>query len=664
MRIERLRLKNFLSFKELDHIFRNEPTLVQGKNLSEESKESNGSGKSTMQAGVAYALMATSLRKQALDRDLIYWGENEAEIELTMYCPIRKQRLVISRTLRAKGSSTLNLTINDEPVVVATVLEGNRFILDWVGISPEDIKSFYILNKENYKSFLSSSNTDKLALINRFIKADGLDNAEKVIKDESKPYQEAIENAQRDLYTAEGELRVYRSQLEEEEGRDVECEREEYINEVRSRIRFQESNKENSEKNKKEWLLKKSELLKQQSKQKGAVDNAKKELEKVQQISFEREAVELTTLHDRTYQAEVEAKKLKKEDDDAILALNSGIASLSTVLAGKIVCPMCGHEFFVDSGKTVKEVEEEIKGYQEELKNWEEDLQQVNLLIEDIGLEWKHYENERSKYTEKVNNHHRFLNTLRDTLNTVERAYKALEREIDLCDTNIAGCDNNIDFCNEKILHEKEDLQRFEKEEIKTRVDELSSMVTLQEKKVSKLQDKVLQAEKALGDFQQWGQRFKDFKMSLACEQLKSIQDTTNSILQKQHSELRVSLDGFKVNAKGQIKSEITLLVINEEGEYCNFWGYSGGERARVEFAIIQAFQEMINATNPYGGLDFLMIDEVLEGTDPLGLNLIMESMQGVNYPVYLITHTMNIRTGVSTLTVVKENKESRIENE
>ena len=130
MRIERLRLKNFLSFKELDHTFRNEPTLVQGKNLSEESKESNGSGKSTIQAGVAYALMATPLRKQALDRDLIYWGEDEAAIELTMYCPIRKQRLVISRTLRAKGSSTLNLTINDEPVVVATVLEGNRFILD------------------------------------------------------------------------------------------------------------------------------------------------------------------------------------------------------------------------------------------------------------------------------------------------------------------------------------------------------------------------------------------------------------------------------------------------------------------------------------------------------------------------------------------------------
>lgn len=664
MRIERLRLKNFLSFKELDHIFRNEPTLVQGKNLSEESKESNGSGKSTMQAGVAYALMATPLRKQALDRDLIYWGENEAEIELTMYCPIRNQRLVISRTLRVKGSSTLNLTINDEPVVVATVLEGNRFILDWVSISPEDIKSFYILNKENYKSFLSSSNTDKLALINRFIKADGLDNAEKVIKDESKPYQEAIENAQRDLYTAEGELRVYMSQLEDEQGRDVECEREEKMNIIKSHIVEWEGVKEADEKDRKEFLEKKNELLKQQVELKVAVDKANKKLEEARKITFDEDAVQLTTLHDRTYRAEVEAKKLKKEDEDTIAALNSGIASLSTVLAGKIVCPVCGHEFFVSSGKTVKEVEDEIRGYQEELKNWEEDLQQVNELMKDIASEWEHYENERSKYIEKANNHLRLLNTLRDNLNAVEKTYKASERDIENYDRWIGMREHHINFCEEELKRYKSELQRVSEEKIETRVEELSSMVTLQEKKVSKLQDKVLQAEKALGDFQQWGQRFKDFKMSLACEQLKSIQDTTNSILQKQHSELRVSLDGFKVNAKGQIKSEITLLVINEEGEYCNFWGYSGGERARVEFAIIQAFQEMINATNPYGGLDFLMIDEVLEGTDPLGLNLIMESMQGINYPVYLITHTMNIRTGVSTLTVVKENKESRIENE
>ena len=158
------------------------------------------------------------------------------------------------------------------------------------------------------------------------------------------------------------------------------------------------------------------------------------------------------------------------------------------------------------------------------------------------------------------------------------------------------------------------------------------------------------------------GVRFKEFKMSLACEQLRIIQNFANLALQKQRSELLLSIEGFKRDSKGRIKSEITVSVINGEGEYKSFWSFSGGERARIEVALIQAIQEMINGTNEWGGLHFLTIDEVLEGTDPLGLALLLESLEGVGYPVYVISHVMNIRAGVRTLTVVKENGYSYIE--
>ena len=48
-----------------------------------------------MEAGVAYAILANSLKKQTLDRDLILWGEEEADIWLDIYCPIRKETLNI-----------------------------------------------------------------------------------------------------------------------------------------------------------------------------------------------------------------------------------------------------------------------------------------------------------------------------------------------------------------------------------------------------------------------------------------------------------------------------------------------------------------------------------------------------------------------------------------
>lgn len=56
------------------------------------------------------------------------------------------------------------------------------------------------------------------------------------------------------------------------------------------------------------------------------------------------------------------------------------------------------------------------------------------------------------------------------------------------------------------------------------------------------------------------------------------------------------------------------------------------------------------------------MIDEVLEGTDPLGLSLLIESLKDAENPVYIISHVMNIKVGTPILTVVKEKGISRIE--
>ena len=216
--------------------------------------------------------------------------------------------------------------------------------------------------------------------------------------------------------------------------------------------------------------------------------------------------------------------------------------------------------------------------------------------------------------------------------------------------------------CNSESEQLVEQLEKAEQAEMETKEAELEGLVALTKKKLEKANKEYGDCEKQVSDMVQWGLRFKEFKMSLACEQLRIIQNFANMSLQKQRSELRLSIDGFKRNAKGKIKEEITVSVINGEGEYKSFWSFSGGERARIEMALIQAFQEMINGTNQWGGLHFLMIDEVLEGTDPLGLALLLESMSDVHHPVYVISHVMNIRAGVTTLTVVKENGYSYIE--
>ena len=173
--------------------------------------------------------------------------------------------------------------------------------------------------------------------------------------------------------------------------------------------------------------------------------------------------------------------------------------------------------------------------------------------------------------------------------------------------------------------------------------------------------DKVMtELENEMFRKKEWIGRFKSFKMYLAIEQLKNIQLRANNILKAENSDLRIVIEGFKTKADGDIKEEITPYVVRDEAE--NFWYYSGGERARVEIALIIAIQGMINESNKWGGLQFLSIDEITEGLSKESLYDVIEALEFIQFPILVTTHISNENASCKTLKIVKENGISRIE--
>lgn len=666
MELKCLRLQNFLSFKDMRHTFLNEPVLIKGKNLTEtESQETNGAGKSTMEAGIAFAILATSLRKQTLDKDLIYWGADEAHIWLDIYCPIRKQTLNIHRTLRTKGSQLLELTLNEEEgsVHFATVSDGNNYILNWIGISAVDLKNYYLINKENFKSFVSSSNTERLALISRFIKAEQLDTADDVIKAKNKPLEAQAKEAAFKVATIEGELSVYTQQLEAEAERNLEQERNDKLEALNMRMDGVIARYDKAEQIKQNATL----AIKL------AEDNIAKEKHKLQ--DFEKALAELNkqdfTARYKSIQearatadSKVDAERQQLTDTKKnVQSLSLSIQRLSGILQGTIKCPKCQHEFAIaDPDLDLQGVRKKLELETSKRTSTEQQVISLQKRLETLATQLKTFDEETGQVREEEREHLKSVRALQsqvfevqDTIKRHEQLIKSNQRDIEQMDVELESCNSQ----SEKLL---EEIEKVEKEELETREAELKGIIALTEKKLQKAQKERDKYEAEVSNNVQWGLRMKEFKMSLACEQLRIIQNFANLALQKQRSDLRLSIDGFKRNANGKVKEEITVTVINSEGEYKPFWSFSGGERARIEVALIQAFQEMINGTNEWGGLHFLMIDEVLEGTDPLGLALLLESLNDVGHPVYIISHVMNIRAGVRTLTVVKENGESYIE--
>ena len=70
MRLEKIVLKNFLTYKELEYDFKRAPLLVQGKNLTEEDQESNGSGKSGIFTGIEFCIAGSNSR-DVRDKELV-----------------------------------------------------------------------------------------------------------------------------------------------------------------------------------------------------------------------------------------------------------------------------------------------------------------------------------------------------------------------------------------------------------------------------------------------------------------------------------------------------------------------------------------------------------------------------------------------------------------
>ena len=179
---------------------------------------------SSMQQAVYFAITGNNYRS-SVDKKLIRRGEKEAKVLLDIECPIRKETLSIERILPLKGSSKLNVSLNGKPVELATVKDGNNYILSWIAISPEDLKSYFLICKEYYKSFFKSSNTDKLALISRFINYDFLDGAKDIIQKELDTLSSQKLAIQSKKDRAEGSIEALKQVIEDAANFDFESDK-------------------------------------------------------------------------------------------------------------------------------------------------------------------------------------------------------------------------------------------------------------------------------------------------------------------------------------------------------------------------------------------------------------------------------------------------------
>lgn len=215
-----IQAKNLCAFKELGFtVPQSVTTLVFGNNMDNDSQGSNGSGKSALIEAIAIALTGEPLRKVKVD-EIINDSADEAIISAVLSNSIMGVQMTINRRLSRKQpqlvqviEQTGHYDTDTEEIKQASVADYNKYILERIGLTKDDIYSNFILCRNKYKSFLSSNDKEKKELINRFSNGVQVDESLEILHTDIESVQKQLSEAERKVSYYQGKVETYQEQI-------------------------------------------------------------------------------------------------------------------------------------------------------------------------------------------------------------------------------------------------------------------------------------------------------------------------------------------------------------------------------------------------------------------------------------------------------------------
>ncbi len=206
--------QNICAFRKLEYSpLQGHTTLIFGNNLDNDSQGSNGSGKSALIEAFAIALTGESLRRVNAE-EIINDACEEAKLVCTLTNTATNDKFIIERTFSRSNPQVIALSLNGEDVVLSSILEYNKHILNTIGLSKDDIFSSYILSKHKYSSFLNASDRIKKELINRFSNGNMVDESIEHLKNDMENARELVLDAEKRVAHSEGRVVTITEQID------------------------------------------------------------------------------------------------------------------------------------------------------------------------------------------------------------------------------------------------------------------------------------------------------------------------------------------------------------------------------------------------------------------------------------------------------------------
>jgi len=670
-----LYLKDFLSFKEETVAFKqNDVTCIMGKNLTEDSAESNGSGKSAFQSALELVYTGT-LSRDVPKKKWVRRGDiQEGLIVHEAWNSVKNEFLRIEKFLhKTKSNSTAIYVFKDRDQFdkdkskfkISVVNEdSDKWIEKYVGINKKDISNYFIPNELTYTSFFKLNDAKTKELISRFSNADIIDSVFLEVKRKSDEKNFEIIDKEREQLKLEGVIEKLREDLVKEQEIDFENEKNKEILKRSSKI-GDCNNKITENKQKLDTITHSLSHFNNHiiDKRKTSLSVFKQYLQQYRDSSenFEEEYSKLNQEVNKIQETIDKSDKAKSDVRKDISSVEVDINKMNLVLKGKIACPKCSHEFNPSSNITVEDATKNLDTFKKELEECKDDLTK----IEELQKKYEEKKLTVKGQSKQIDERQRQFE-IKDK--KIWKIVKLISSSIDSMTSKVDSYSNQLykirkdnEFQKEMIKKYEEQIETIKKSEKDDKRElELKSDIEKIENQIEIFKAEIFALKYSKETIDAWNINFKLFKSFLANKKLKIIQDMINKYLQDMKCDYRLKLEGFKTLANGDIREKITPYIF-KDGELCEFGEFSKGERARIDFATLMTLQSLVNNGCDNGGLQLLFTDEIGEGLDSLGLKLILDSFRNTKKTILITTHVTNETIHNNILMIEKVNGISRV---
>ena len=212
---------------------------------------------------------------------------------------------------------------------------------------------------------------------------------------------------------------------------------------------------------------------------------------------------------------------------------------------------------------------------------------------------------------------------------------------------------DNIDILKDKIREYNDEISKvalydqkikslLEKiEEYRENIREIETETFKDDKKISDCEKKITEIEKSLEDVKKQLNILESVKFIVSEEGVKTF--IVKKIISVLNNRLNYYLKRLDAPCRCEFDETFEETIYNEENQNCSYFNFSGGERKRIDTAILFTFQDILRfhsgtsfSLNIYDELFDCALD--VKGTDKI-LEILKEKIEKYNESIYIITH-------------------------